>query len=145
VINGDIHLKEAELTSALQNPKTAMGRITTERGSVPELVPIVIAAVLYLGVVGSALAFVGWYWLLTKATATNSSLIFFVTPIVALVLGWLMLQEQIELIVALGTFLILSGVYVTVKQGSLRKLGGSKNLGKPSENLKAPLDASRSS
>jgi drug/metabolite transporter (DMT)-like permease len=94
----------------------SIASITTERGPVPELVPIVIAAVLYLGVVGSALAFVGWYWLLTKATATNSSLIFFVTPIVALVLGWLMLQERIESISALGTFLILSGVYVTVKQ-----------------------------
>jgi drug/metabolite transporter (DMT)-like permease len=94
----------------------SIASITTEQGPVPELVPIVIAAVLYLGVVGSALAFVGWYWLLTKATATNSSLIFFVTPIVALVLGWLMLQERIEPISALGTFLILSGVYVTVKQ-----------------------------
>jgi len=94
----------------------SIASITTERGPVPELVPIMIAAVLYLGVVGSALAFVGWYWLLTKATATNSSLIFFVTPIVALVLGWLMLQERIGPISALGTFLILSGVYVTVKQ-----------------------------
>jgi drug/metabolite transporter (DMT)-like permease len=94
----------------------SIASIMTERGPVPELVPIVIAAVLYLGVVGSALAFVGWYWLLTKATATNSSLIFFVTPIVALVLGWLMLQERMEPISALGTFLILSGVYVTVKQ-----------------------------
>jgi drug/metabolite transporter (DMT)-like permease len=93
--------------------------IVTERGSVPKLVPTVIAAVLYLGVVGSALAFVGWYWLLTKTTATNSSLILFVTPVVALVLGWLVLQEVVEPVVALGTFLILSGVYLTVKQGKV--------------------------
>jgi drug/metabolite transporter (DMT)-like permease len=91
--------------------------ITTERGSVLKSVPTVIAAVLYLGVVGSALAFVGWYWLFTKTTATNSSLVLFVTPTVALVLGSLILQEEIDPVVALGTFLILSGVYVTVKQG----------------------------
>jgi drug/metabolite transporter (DMT)-like permease len=92
--------------------------IVTERGSVPKLVPTVIAAVLYLGVVGSALAFVGWYWLLNKTTATNSSLVLFVTPIVALVLGWLVLQEGVEPAVALGTFLILSGVYLTIRQGN---------------------------
>jgi drug/metabolite transporter (DMT)-like permease len=90
--------------------------IMTEQVSVLKLVPTVITAVLYLGVVGSALAFVGWYWLLTKTTATNSSLVLLVTPIVALVLGWLILQEEVEPVVALGTFLILSGVYVTVKQ-----------------------------
>jgi drug/metabolite transporter (DMT)-like permease len=79
----------------------------------------VIAAVLYLGVVGSALAFVGWYWLLTKTTATNGSLVLFVTPVVALILGWLVLQEVVEPVVALRTFLILSGVYLTVKQGKV--------------------------
>jgi drug/metabolite transporter (DMT)-like permease len=93
--------------------------IVTERGSVLKLVPTVIAAALYLGVVGSALAFVGWYWLLTKTTVTNSSLVLFVTPVVALVLGWLVLQEVVEPVVALGTFLILSGVYLTVKQGKV--------------------------
>ncbi len=93
--------------------------IVTERGSVLKLVPTVIAAVLYLGVVGSALALVGWYWLLTKTTATNSSLILFVTPVVALILGWLVLQEVVVPVVALGTFLILSGVYLTVKQGKV--------------------------
>jgi drug/metabolite transporter (DMT)-like permease len=93
--------------------------IVTERGSVLKLVPTVIAAVLYLGVVGSALALVGWYWLLTKTTATNSSLVLFVSPVVALILGWLILQEVAEPVVALGTFLILSGVYLTVKQGKV--------------------------
>jgi len=93
--------------------------IVTERGSVLKLVPTVIAAVLYLGVVGSALALVGWYWLLTRTTATNSSLVLFVTPVVALILGWLVLQEVVEPVVALGTFLILSGVYLTVKQGKV--------------------------
>lgn len=93
--------------------------IVTERGSILRLVPTVIAAVLYLGVVGSALAFVGWYWLLTKTTATNSSLVLFVTPVVALVLGWLVLQEVVAPVIALVTFLILSGVYLTVKQGKV--------------------------
>jgi drug/metabolite transporter (DMT)-like permease len=105
------------IQSAIGAATLSIVGIMTERVSVLKFVPTVIAAVLYLGVVGSALAFVGWYWLFTKTTATNSSLVLFVTPIVALVLGWLILQEGVEAIIALGTFLILSGVYVTVKQG----------------------------
>jgi len=90
--------------------------IMTERGVPLKWFPPAIASVLYLGVVGSALAFVGLYWLLTKTSATNSSLIVFITPIVALLLGWLVLREELEPIVALGTMLILSGVYLTVTQ-----------------------------
>jgi drug/metabolite transporter (DMT)-like permease len=89
--------------------------ILTERGMVLSFAPVLIAAVLYLGIVGSAIAFVGWFWLFTKTTATNSSLILFVTPLVALLLGWSILQETVEPVVALGTFLILSGVYMTAK------------------------------
>jgi len=51
--------------------------------------PIAIAAVLYLGVIGTALAFVGWYWLINETTATNSSLILLITPVIAVLLGWL--------------------------------------------------------
>lgn len=90
--------------------------VVAERGIAFEFSPTAIAAVLYLGVFGSALAYVGWYWLFTKTTATNSSLILLVTPVIALLLGWLILQEELEPVVALGTLLILSGVYVTVEQ-----------------------------
>jgi len=90
--------------------------VVTEGGAAFEFSPTAIAAVLYLGVIASALAFVGWYWLFTKATATNSSLILLVTPVIALLLGWLILQEELEPVVALGTVLILSGVYVTVER-----------------------------
>jgi len=90
--------------------------IMTERGMVLKLVPTAIGAVLYLGVVGSAFAFVGLYWLFTKTTATNSSLVAFITPIIALIMGGLILQERLEPAVAFGTLLILSGVYVTVTQ-----------------------------
>jgi len=88
--------------------------VVTERGMAYEFSATAIAAVIYLGVIGSALAFVGWYWLFTKTSATNSSLILLITPVVALLLGWLVLHEELEPVVVLGTLLILSGVYVTL-------------------------------
>jgi len=91
-----------------------------ERNSTLQFTPIAIAATLYLGIVGSALAFVGLYWLLTRtaATATNTSLIVFVTPIIALIMGWVVLGEVLDANVALGAILILAGVYLTVKPAS---------------------------
>jgi drug/metabolite transporter (DMT)-like permease len=74
-----------------------------------------IGAILYLGIVGSALAFVGLYWLLKKTTATNVSLITFITPILALMLGWAILGELPDPNVGLGAALILAGVYLTLK------------------------------
>jgi drug/metabolite transporter (DMT)-like permease len=87
----------------------------TENSSALHFTPTAMAAVVYLGVVGSALAFVGLYWLLTKTTATNSSMLAFITPILALILGWAVLQEVPDPNLGLGTALILVGVYLTVK------------------------------
>lgn len=77
--------------------------------------PVAVAAVLYLGIVGSALGFIGLYWLLKKTTATNVSLVTFITPILALVLGWVVLQEIPDPNVGVGAALILAGVYATLK------------------------------
>ncbi len=93
---------------------SALGLATESKESL-SFTPVAIAAILYLGVVGSALAFVGLYWLLKRTTATNASLLAFITPILALVLGWTVLQEVPDPHVGLGAALILTGVYLTLK------------------------------
>jgi len=93
---------------------TSTGLITRE-SVVTNLTLIPVLAVLYLGVVGSALAFVGMYWLLVKTTATNVSLVTFITPILALVLGWAVLKEVPDPNVGGGAILILVGIYLTIK------------------------------
>jgi drug/metabolite transporter (DMT)-like permease len=95
--------------------------ILTERNSLLNFTPTAVFSVLYLGIIGSALAFVGLYWLLTKASATNVSLFTFITPIIALGLGWLLLREVLDPNLGLGTVLILIGVYLT-----LRPIGGTE-------------------
>lgn len=77
--------------------------------------PVAVVVVLYLGVVGSALGFIGLYWLLKKTTATNASMITFLNPILALLLGWIVLQEVPDPNVGVGAVLILAGVYMTLK------------------------------
>jgi len=89
--------------------------LATEGHADLSFTPTSILAILYLSIVGSALAFVGMYWLLKKTTATNVSLITFITPILALVLGWAVLQEVPDPNVGLGAMLILAGIYLTMK------------------------------
>ncbi|MGP8068706.1 MAG: DMT family transporter [Candidatus Bathyarchaeia archaeon] len=76
---------------------------------------LAIGMILYLGIIGSALAFVSLFWLFTQTTATNTSLVGFITPILALLLGWLVLGEVPDPSVWIGTALILAGVYLTLK------------------------------
>jgi len=87
----------------------------SERNAALRFTSIAIVAILYLGIVGSALAFVGLYWLLTKSSATNVSLFSFITPIIAVIFGWIILKETLDPNVGLGTVLILVGVYLTIR------------------------------
>jgi len=69
-----------------------------------------IGALFYLALVGSAIAFSVFYHLLKTTAATRLSLIAFVTPIVALLLGWLIKHEQVTLHLILGAALVSAGI-----------------------------------
>jgi len=84
--------------------------VALERSYPINLDPTSIFAVLYLSVVGSAFAFAALYWLFTRMEVTRISLFTFITPIVAVILGWVLLGERVDLNVAVGGVLILIGV-----------------------------------
>jgi drug/metabolite transporter (DMT)-like permease len=79
-------------------------------------------AVLYLSMVGSVVAFLTFFWLLKKWSATAMSLINVVTPMVATVFGFMFRSEHLTPWSALGGALILGGVLITLRtQGRLKK------------------------
>lgn len=71
-----------------------------------------VGTLLYLSVFGSALAFSLYFWALKKTEATKLSLIAFVTPLVALVGGNLILNEPVTGRLAAGSILVLVGILV---------------------------------
>lgn len=78
--------------------------------------PIPIGAVVYLGGISTAGAFLLWNKGLLLMEAGASGLFFFFQPIVGTFLGWLILDEQITLSFWLGSILIFIGVFlVTVR------------------------------
>jgi drug/metabolite transporter (DMT)-like permease len=67
-------------------------------------------AVVYLGAMGSALAFALYYWLLQQFTATTLSLIIYISPVVALLVDYLVFGEIIQLRAVLGMMAIFAGI-----------------------------------
>lgn len=80
-----------------------------------------IGALLYLSFIGSAFAFVTYYWLLKKIEVTKLSLIAFITPIVALILGWLILGEIITVYLLIGTILVIIGILLVTRYRTVVK------------------------
>jgi drug/metabolite transporter (DMT)-like permease len=78
-----------------------------------DFAPLAIIVIIYMGLTAT-LPLIGYYWLLEKSSAINLSTITFITPILALVLGWILLGEQVNGSTILGGTLILAGVYLTV-------------------------------
>lgn len=78
--------------------------------------PIAIFAMLYLAVVGSVVAFLMYYWLVHNMDVTKSMLIALVTPVVAVLLGMLVLDEQISWRTVVGGAMIMGGIGLIVLQ-----------------------------
>jgi drug/metabolite transporter (DMT)-like permease len=77
-----------------------------------------VAAWLYLGVAGTLIGFTAYAWLLRNAPISKVVTHQYVNPLVAIVLGALLLDEQITLTTGLGAALIVGSVFVAVRQQS---------------------------
>ncbi len=77
-------------------------------------------ALVYLALIGSVLAFMLYFWLVTKIEVTKTMLISLVTPVTALLIGWLTLNEKLSWRVAAGSAAILAGIWLVVFQRRAR-------------------------
>ena len=78
-------------------------------------------AVLYLAVFGSIVTFTSFYWLLKRISVVMLSLIAFITPVIALLLGWIFFSEQLSFNESMGSLLVLIGL-LWANLGNLIKL-----------------------
>jgi drug/metabolite transporter (DMT)-like permease len=94
-------------------------------GTVPDApAPRVVAAVLWLGLMGTVVGFLLWYYALKHMPATRVSLITLVTPLTALLLGHLVNAERLSPTLWVGSLLILCGIsLVLLPGGKAQRLG----------------------
>ncbi|MGE1156374.1 DMT family transporter [Pseudomonas kitaguniensis] len=72
-------------------------------------------SLLYLGVVGSALAYIAWYDGIRRIGATRAGVFIALNPLTAVVCGALLLGEHLSLPMLLGGAVILLGIYLCNK------------------------------
>jgi len=78
-------------------------------------------SVAYLALFGSLVTFTSYYWLLKRVSVIVLSLIAFITPIIALILGWIFLSEELSARHLIGSFLVLLGV-LSATLGNIRSM-----------------------
>lgn len=67
-------------------------------------------ALIYLMVFGSIVGHVSYIYALAKLPASTVSMYAYINPIIAVILGWLLLNERLDWIVGAATFIVLLGV-----------------------------------
>jgi len=84
-----------------------------------------IAAWIYLALIGSALAFTAYAWLLQNAPISRVATYAYVNPVVAIALGWLILDEAVTGITIAGAAVIVLAVAVVVRSEARDQAGAS--------------------
>jgi drug/metabolite transporter (DMT)-like permease len=101
------------LTAAVMGPVAWV----TESGRPLRFDATSVAALLYLALCGSALTFTLYFWLLRRLPATTLSLINYLTPIVALLIGGGVMGESFSARTLAGSALVVGGVAVAMRAG----------------------------
>ena len=77
-----------------------------------------IAATAYLTFMGSVVTFIGYFWLLRRMEVSRANLIAYLTPIIALAVGFIFADETVTPRILTGAALIIGGVAVANRASS---------------------------
>jgi drug/metabolite transporter (DMT)-like permease len=80
-------------------------------------------AMIYLIIIITVVGFTDFYWLLRVTSASLANTFAYVSPVIAVILGWAILHESITVLTIVAMIIILLGValMVTTKSGSKAK------------------------
>lgn len=73
-------------------------------------------SIIYLAIFGSLIGYVAYLYALARLPATRISVYAYVNPIVALLLGWVILGEKLNAMIGLSALVTLYGVYLVNKE-----------------------------
>jgi drug/metabolite transporter (DMT)-like permease len=76
-------------------------------------------AIVWLGILGSGFAYLAFFRVLADWGATRTTSVAYLLPIVGIVLGFLVLAEPLDARVLAGTALVLAGMFLVNRKGSL--------------------------
>jgi drug/metabolite transporter (DMT)-like permease len=77
-----------------------------------------ILSLIYLIVIGTT-GWLGFFWILRNTTATLANTFAYVSPVIAVFLGWTILDENINLRIIVATIVIIIGVILIVNKNKI--------------------------
>lgn len=86
--------------------------------------PSSVLAVVWLGLVGSGLAFMAFFWLLNRWGATRTAMVAYLIPVVGILLGVLVRHETVTVLTLAGTVMVIGGVALANSRFGHRRLFG---------------------
>ena len=84
-------------------------------------------SVFYLALFGTVITFTSYYWLLQRVNVIILSLIAFINPMIALILGWVIYNEQLSAQHLWGSILVLTGLLWANLGNAISKKRNIKN------------------
>src|SRR5918995_1659189 len=81
-------------------------------------------AIVWLGILGSGLAYLFVFRLFQRWGATRTTLVAYLLPVVGIVLGYLFLQEPVDATIIVGTALVIAGIGLVNSRFGRRRLFG---------------------
>ena len=77
-----------------------------------------ILSLLYLIIIGT-MGWLGFFWILRNTTATLANTFAYVSPVIAVFLGWIILDENINIRIFAATIVIIVGVILIVNKNKI--------------------------
>lgn len=82
--------------------------------------PLTWIALAWLGVMGTCVAYLLFFYLIQSVGATRTTLVTYVIPVFGVLLGVIVLNEQLDWHLALGTALVVAGIWVVNTNWQIR-------------------------
>ncbi len=88
----------------------------------PAFTPELLMSLIGLGVFGSGIAYLFYYYMVKEGSAEFASLVTYIVPITAMFWGYLLLSEKISANMIIGLFVVFLGVYLSTSRTKKRRL-----------------------
>jgi drug/metabolite transporter (DMT)-like permease len=113
----------------------ALFAVAVEHPLATDVRPDTVASIAWLGILGSGFAYIAFFRLIGRWGATRTSLVAYLLPVVGILLGVFVLNEQIDARILVGTALVIGGVALVNARYGQRRLFGRAPAGpaKPAE------------
>jgi len=103
------------------------GTITgeTNRLAITEISLLSIVSFVYLIIFGSIIAFTSYIWLLSVTTAARVSTYAFVNPVIAVLFGWFIGGEVMNLNIIIVTVMIVASIYLILSEKVTKRINST--------------------